>query len=163
MGEKSDMDGVSEQSEEIYQVAKDWWLKDAARLLPGEKGGATVFVLEFQDGCRYAGYANGRVFGGLADLMAGPLAPGSDEFVREHGRRMAYSVHCVASDLDRSRAIALRDELVSQAPGDAYVASGPAVTTSNCWLMEGEPEVKVLSFSEWAKAREIDDGTAIPE
>ena len=69
----------------------------------------------------------------------------------------------MASDLDHSRAIALRDELVSQAPGDAYVASGNAVTTPNCWLKEGEPEVKVLSFLEWTKAREIEDGTAIPE
>lgn len=163
MGEKSDMDSVRRQSEEMYLIASDWWREDDVRLLPGEKGRTTVFVMEFQDGCRYAGCTGGSVFGRLAELMAGPLAPGSDEFVREHGLQMAYLVHCVASDLDRSRATALRDELVSQAPGDAYVSSGSAVTTSNCWLKEGEPEVKVLSFSEWAKAREVDDGMAIPE
>lgn len=163
MSEKSDIDGVRGQSEEMYLIASDWWREDGVRLLPGEKGGTTVFVLEYQDGCRYVGCASRSVFGRLAELMAGPLAPGSDEFVREHGRRMAYLVHCVASNLDRSRAGELRDELVSQAPSDAYVVSGTAVTTSDCWLIEGEPEVKVLSFSEWAEARETEDDTAIPE
>ena len=163
MSEKSGTDSVRGQSEEMCLIASDWWREDGVRLLPGEKGRSTVFVLEFQDGCRYAGYSNEGVFGRLAELMAGVLAPGSDEFIREHGRRMAYSVHCVASDLDRSRARALRDELVSQAPGDAYVALGSAVTTAHCWLMEGEPEVKVLSFSEWAETRGSEDGTPIPE
>ena len=122
-----------------------------------------MFVVEFQDGCRYFGYTRKNVFGRLSELMGGPLDRGSNDFVREHGQRMVYLVQCVASELERSRAKELRDQLVSQAPGDVYVACGTTVTTSDCWLRECETEAEVLSFSEWTKTREIQHGAEDPE
>ena len=76
---------------------------------------------------------------------------------------MAYLVWCVASGLDRSRARELRDQLASQAPSDLYVADGTTVTASSCCLKKSASEAEVMSFSDWAKTREIHDGTGIPE
>ena len=41
---------------EMNLVARDWWGRDNPRLLPGECGGVTVFVMDFADGCRFYGY-----------------------------------------------------------------------------------------------------------
>ena len=73
--------------------------------------------------------------------------------MREHGQGMAYVVQCVASGLDLNCARALRDQLVSKAPRDVYVAYGATVTTCHCQLREDVLEVEVLSFSEWVKMR----------
>ena len=158
MRESFGIHGVPDRFVETHLVARDWWREDDTRLLPGEGGGATVFTVEFEDGCRYFGYTRKNVFGRLSELMGGPLDRGSDGFVREHGQRMAYLVYCVTSGMERSRARELRDQLVSQAPGDVYVACGTTVTTSDCWLRECETEAEVLSFSEWTKTREIQHG-----
>ena len=139
-------------------VARDWWRDDDARVLPGEESGTTVFVVEFQDGCQFFGYTHRSVFVRLGELMGGPLDRGSNDFVREHGRVMAYVVQCVRSSLDRSSARQLRDQLVSQAPGDVYVADGSTATTSACLLREGESEAEVMSFGEWVKTRENEAG-----
>ena len=86
--------------------------------------------------------------------MSGPLDLRSNDLVREHGQRMAYVVQCVSSSLDRSCAKQLRDQLVSQVPGDADETNGTTVTTSHCGLREGETEAEVMSFSEWTNTRE---------
>ena len=146
------------------RVARDWWRDDDARVLPGEESGTTVFVVEFQDGCQFFGYTHRSVFVRLGELMGGPLDRGSNDFVREHGRAMAYVVQCVRSSLDRSSARQLRDQLVSQAPGDVYVSDGATATTSHCGLREGETEAEVMSFGEWVKEFETQacgEGTEI--
>ena len=158
MGESFGIEGVPYRFVDIYLVARDWWREDDVRSLPGEESRTTVFVVDFRDGCRYFGYTRGSVFGRLSELMGGPLDRGSDGFVREHGRRMAYLVQCVASELERSRARELRDELVSQAPVGVYWADGATVTTSQCWLREGETDAQVMSFGEWMKTRENEAG-----
>ena len=151
------MDGTHKANEvgnglvDVGLVATDWWQENDNRLLPGEDGGATVFVVEYEDGCRYLGYTGRSVFGRLTELMGGPFERGSDEFVREHGQRMAYLVYCIASGMGRSCARKLRDALVSQAPVGVYWADGATITTSRCWLLEGETEVEEMTFAEWAK------------
>lgn len=163
MVEKISKDGIPDRSVEMDEVARDWWQDDDARLLPGEEGGATTFAVEFEDGCRYFGYTSGNVFRRLVDLMSSPLDGGSDAFVREHGEQMAYLVWCVASGLGEICAKDLRDELVSQAPGEVYVAHETTVTTSNCWLKEGGPHVEVMSFAEWMELQETEADGPIPE
>ena len=66
-------------------VVAQWWADDDVRLLPGEEGGTSVFVVEYEDGCRYLGYTGRSVVRRLSELMAGPFVRGSDAFVREHG------------------------------------------------------------------------------
>ena len=155
MRESFGIHGVPDRFVETHLVAREWWREDETRLLPGETGVATVFVVEYADGCRYFGYTRKNVFGRLTELMGGSFERGSHDFVREHGRAMAYVVQCVRSSLDRSSARQLRDQLVSQAPGDVYVSDGATATTSHCGLREGETEAEaeVLSFSEWIKTR----------
>ena len=149
--EKPDIAALQACPADQIRVARDWWRDDDARVLPGEESGTTV--VEFQDGCQFFGYTHRNVFVRLGELMGGPLDRGSNDFVREHGRAMAYVVQCVRSSLDRSSARQLRDQLVSQAPGDVYVSDGATATTSHCGLREGETEAEVLSFSEWIKTR----------
>ena len=144
-------------------VARDWWQEDDARLLPGEEAGTTVFAVAFQDGCWYFGYTSGSLFGRLCELRGDHLDRGADAFVRDHGQRMAYLVHCVASGLGESCAEKLRDQLMSQAPRDVYLVADTAVTTPDCWLGEEEPEVEVLSFSEWAKTNNYEANGGNPE
>ena len=52
-------------------VAKNWWRDDHFRSLPGEESQTTLFVVEFQDGCRHFGYTRGSVFGRLSELIGG--------------------------------------------------------------------------------------------
>ena len=158
MKEKPDITELLPSPADQIRVARDWWYHDGGRLLPGEERGHTVFVVDFYDGCKYVGYTRGSVFGRLSELMGGPLDRGSDGFVREHGQRMAYLVYCVTSGMERSCARQLRDELVSQAPVGVYWADGATVTTSRCWLREGETEAEVMSFGEWVKTRENEAG-----
>ena len=132
-------------------VVAQWWADDDVRLLPGEEGGTSVFVVEYEDGCRYLGYTGRSVVRRLSELMAGPFVRGSDAFVREHGQRVPYLVYCVESGLDKRQAQQLRDRLVSEAPVGVYWADGATLTTSRCRLREGEPEAEVMSFAEWAK------------
>ena len=152
---------MDEHGEEMFDAAgfvAEWWSENPAHLLPGEGGETTVFTVEFQDGCRYLGYTSGAVFVRLCELMGSPFDRGSNTFVREHCQLMAYLVHCVSSGLDRRSARGLRDRLVSQAPGDVYAACGTAVTTSDCLLRAGETEVEVISFAEWTKERDAQNG-----
>ena len=158
MGEKLKINGVPDGFADLGLLVSDWWQEHDGRPLPGEAGGITVFTIDFWDGCRFFDYTQGSVFGRLSELMGGPLDRGSDGFVREHGQRMAYLVQCVASELERSRARELRDELVSQAPVGVYWADGATVTTSRCWLREGETDAQVMSFGEWMKTRENEAG-----
>ena len=44
------------------QFAKDWSRDDAFRLLPGEEGDHTVFVVDFYDRCKVFGYTKEPVF-----------------------------------------------------------------------------------------------------
>ena len=108
MRESFGIHGVPDRFVETHLVAREWWREDETRLLPGETGVATVFVVEYADGCRYFGYTRKNVFGRLTELMGGSFERGSHDFVREHGQRMAYLVYCVTSGMERSCARQLR-------------------------------------------------------
>ena len=144
-------------------IAREWWRGDETRPLPGEAGMNTVFVVAYEDGCRYLGYTGRSVVRRLSELMAGPFVRGSDAFVREHGQRVPYLVYCVESGLDKRQAQQLRDRLVSEAPIGVYWADGATVTTSRCWLREGGTDAQVMSFGEWIKTREMQPSRAVSE
>ena len=147
----------------MSMVAREWWREDNSQLLPGEQAGTTVFAVQFQDGCCHVGYTNETVFVRLCELRGDPLDRGADTLVKEHVQRMVYLVHCVASGLEESCAKELRDQLVSRAPGDVYVAVGTMVTTSDCWLREGEPDAEVMSFAEWVTTNDSEANAGNPE
>ena len=134
MGGKFRIAGVPDRFVEMFVIAEEWWREDDSRLLPGEEGGSTVFVVDFADGCRYCGYTSAGVFSRLGELMGGPLDHGSNGFVTEHGRRMVYLVRCVASGMDEWKARALRNLLVSQAP-DEWAGSNDTTLVSTSWLL----------------------------
>ena len=146
---------------EQIKVARDWWRNVDARLLPGEEGRTTVFVVDFHDGCQYFGYTRKSVVARVASLMSESGDWGSNAFVRDHGGSVPYVVRCIASNLDQRQGRHLRDLLVAQAPGDVYVACGTTLTTSDCWLNEGGTEAEVMSFSEWIKTRETQTSTEV--
>ena len=56
-------------------------------MLPGEKGGSTVFEISFWDGCRYVGHTDSTVFECVDDLVASPLDERRSAFVAEHCAR----------------------------------------------------------------------------
>ena len=131
-------------------VAKEWW-RDGAMLLPGEAGGATVFEILYQDGCRHFGFTGMPVFDRLGELSSGVLDVRSSTFVTDHCRQVAYVVRCVASNLDRARARELRELLVAEAPDGALRIDGTTVMAPDCWVQDNDDRVDVMSFAEWAK------------
>ena len=70
------------------QLAKDWWSADRFRLLPGEKDGHTVFVIDFYDRCKYFGYTKEPVFYRAASLAAHIDRWAPNAFVMEHTARV---------------------------------------------------------------------------
>ena len=55
MAETFGIEGVPDRFVDAFMTARHWWGEDDSRLLPGEEGGTTVFLVEFADGCRYCG------------------------------------------------------------------------------------------------------------
>ena len=126
--------GVPAWFVDMFLTAQNWWREEDSRMLPGEEGGTTVFLVEFADGCRYCGHTSEGVFSRLRELMGGPFDSGTNDFAMEHGRRMVYVVRCVASGMGEGKARALRNLLVSQAP-DAWAGSnGTTLEYAGCWL-----------------------------
>ena len=120
-------------------------------LLPGEDDGATVFEILFQDGCRYFGFTGTSVFERLVELSNGLVDVQSNSFVSEHCRQMSYFVRCVASNLERGVGRELRELLVAEAPDGVSRIDGTKAMSAKCWLKEGEDDVEVMTFAEWAK------------
>ena len=153
MSEESGTGVVGVGFVDMNLMATEWWREDRKRLLPGEAGGATVFVVEFQDGCCYFGYTGRSVVARLGELLGGSYDWGSDDFMTRHSKEMPYVVRCVASNLDRYQARSLRNLLVSMAPRDDYEGKSTAAVSSRCWLREGDSDgagdVEVMTFAEW--------------
>ena len=145
------IDGVPDSLAEMNLAARDWWLGDDARLLPGEVGGVTVFEILYEDGCRYFGYTGKSVLERLAELSNGLVDVRSNGFVSEHCRQLAYVMRCVASNLDQGGARELRELLVAEAPDEDLRIDGTTVMSPACRLKEGDDGVEVMSFAEWAK------------
>ena len=61
--------GVPAWFVDVFVTAQNWWQDDDSRLLPGEEGATTVFLVEFADCCRYCGYTSEGVFSRLRELM----------------------------------------------------------------------------------------------
>lgn len=127
-------------SAELFQLARDWWRDDDARLLPGEEGGRTVFVVDFRDGCRYFGYTRGSVFNRVASLLCELEGSGANPFAVQHAARIPYVVRCVATRLSESQARQLRRLLVSESPGRLTQVGGAVARSVSCWLTEETPE-----------------------
>ena len=151
MVEKLGIDSFSDRPVDAHLVARDWWLENDARLLPGEVDAVTVFEILYQDGCRYFGFTGASVFERLVELSNGLVDVRSNGFVSEHCRQMSYVVRCVASNLDRGGARELRELLVAEAPDGGLRIDGTTVMSPACWLKEGDDGVEVSSFAEWAK------------
>ena len=147
-------EGVPGPSSDALMTARHWWREDAARMLPGEKGGSTVFEISFWDGCRYVGHTDSTVFECVDDLVASPLYERRSAFVAEHCARMGSVVRCIASDLDGVAAAELRDELVLQAPDAMRRVDGVGLEVPGCFLAEVPVEPVRMSFAEWIKTRE---------
>ena len=157
MGDKLKIDGVLDGPADLSVFAIDWWQGDDGRLLPGEASGFTVFVVEFQDGCRYVSCTGLSVFVVLTELMCGSPVHGSGDFVKEHCREMAYVVRCVASDLAEAAAVELVDRLVLAAPERLLRllgSRGQVLEDAECFLGKNAPGLVTMSFAEWAKTRE---------
>ena len=152
-GEKSKIDGVLDRSADLGLLASDWWQENDGRLLPGEAGGVTVFEILYQDGCRYFGFTGTSVFERLVELSNGLVDVRSNSFVGEHCRRLSYVVRCVASNLDRGTGRELRELLVSEAPDGVSRIDGTTAMSPKCWLKEGDDDVEVMTFPEWAKTK----------
>ena len=82
------------------QFAKDWWSADRFRLLPGEEGAHSVFVIDFYDRCKFFGYTKEPVFHRAASLAARIDSWGPNAFVMEHAARVPYTIHCIKSGLN---------------------------------------------------------------
>ena len=147
-GSSENESGVPAWFVDMFATAQHWWRQDDSRLLPGEEGSATVFVIAFADGCRYCGYTSEGVFTRLRELFGGPFDSGTNDFVMEHGRQIVYVVRCVASGMDEGQARALRNLLVSQAPDEWTGTNSTTLEHAGCWLsgkVIGEEKYSVQS------------------
>lgn len=138
---------------DVAAFISQWWEKADVRRLPGEDGGHTVFVIEFWDGCRVFDHTAGGVMARVADLGCGPVDHWRDEFVSEHVAQTVYAVRCIASNLEAEDARALRDLLVSEAPGDVRKSRGRAVEVRGCPLGKDPVPAVSMTFGEWVKSR----------
>ena len=154
MNQESEIDGVSARSVDSSMTARDWWREDAAMVIPGERGGVTVFELAFWDGCRHLDHTDSTVFERVDDLVASPFDERRSAFVAEHCARMGAVVRVVASNLDGVAAAELRDELVLHAPEGMRRVDGVGLEARECFLSEVPPDPLVMSFAEWVKTRE---------
>ena len=143
-----EIDGAPGRLAEMNLVARDWWSGAEARLLPGEAGGVTVFVIDFADGCRFFGYTGSRVFDRVSALVMKRGAYTANEFVSDHAVRVPYVVRCVASGLGRGDARELRSFLVLLGPSSSAWAGRSVVQSACCWLTDDEVVGDSLPFSE---------------
>ena len=144
---ESRIDGIPDRFIEAFTTARDWWSGADARLLPGEAGGVTVFVIDFADGCRFFGYTGSRVFDRVSVLVTKRGAYMANEFVSDHAVRVPYVVRCVASGLGRSDARELRNFLVLLGPSRSAGAGRSVVESASCWLADDEVVGDSLPFS----------------
>ena len=70
MNESPELTKVLACLAEQIKFARDWWRNVDARLLPGEEGRTTVFVVDFHDGCQFFGYTRKSVVARVASLMS---------------------------------------------------------------------------------------------
>ena len=124
-----------DHSAEHAQLAKDWWRGEMLRLLPGEEGDHTVYVIDFYDRCKYFGYTREPVFYRAASLAAHIASWGTNSFVEEHAAQVPYAIRCIKSGINDLQARRLRDMLAAQAPENVLSGRGCVVQTPNCWLM----------------------------
>ena len=149
MAENCGMEVVADQVLDTHLVARNWWGRDNPRLLPGEWGGVTVFVMDFADGCRYFGYTGWPVFDRVSALVMKRGAYATNHFVSDHGAMVPYVVRCVASGLGRGDARHLRDFLVLLGPSRSAGAGRSVVESAGCWLAEDDAVGDSLPFSEF--------------
>ena len=133
----------------MHLVARDWWSGANSRMLPGEIGGVSVFVIEFADRCHSFGYTGSRVFGRVSTLVMKGGAYPANAFVSGHAARVPYLVKCVASGLGRGDARELRDSLVVLGPSNSVRAGRSVVESACCWLADDEVVGDSLPFSEF--------------
>ena len=147
MGERLSIGAEADRCVQLATIAKDWWVEDENRLLPGERGAVTVFVIDFADGCHFFGYTGSRVFDRVSALVTKRGAYTANEFVSDHAVRVPYVMRCVASGLGRSDARQLRDFLVSLGPSRSAGAGRSVVESVCCWLAEDDAGGDSLPFS----------------
>ena len=133
----------------------EWWDSAEGRRILGEKGGYTVFAVEFWDGCRFFDYTQGSVFERVSELGFGPVEVWRNNFVSEHMGQMAYVVGCVAVDLAVTDALELVTRLVVAAPRGMELRGRGVLEHLECFLGDNALEPVTMSFGEWVKAREL--------
>ena len=141
----------------------EWWENAEGRRLVGEKGGYTVFAVEFWDGCRYFGVTDMSVLDAVDDLVASPFLERRSLFVSDHCGQMGYVVRCVGSDLAQELAEQLRSDLVSQLAVDSDSNEAGVVVGDGC-VFAAVPKAPVrMSIGDWMKALEQGVSGEIPE
>ena len=137
------------------ELSSDWWRDERTRLLPGEEGDPTVYVVDFYDQCKYFGYTLEPVFYRAAPLAAATRVDDTSQFVQEHAVQVPYVIRCVKSGLNGMQARRLRDLLVAKAPQNVSAARQAIVETENCWLKEvqAQPSKGQEEGEEWPPFR----------
>lgn len=149
------VDGFAEPVDAAAAFVTEWWENAEGRRLLGEKGGYTVFAVEFWDGCRFIDYTEGSVFERVSELGFGPVEVWRNNFLSEHMGQMAYIVRCVDSDLTVAKAVELVTRLVVAAPAGMVPVGRGALEHAACFLGEHALEPVTMSFGEWVKTREM--------
>ena len=141
----------------------EWWENAEGRRLVGEKGGYTVFAVEFWDGCRYFGVTDMSVLDAVDDLVASPFLERRSLFVSDHCGQMGYVVRCVGSDLAQELAEQLRSDFVSQLAVDSDSNEAGVVVGDGC-VFAAVPKAPIrMTIGDWMKAREQSFSGEIPE
>ena len=131
--------------------------------LPGEEGGASVFAIEFWDGCSYFGVTDMSILDAVDDLVATPFLERRTLFVSDHCGQMGYVVRCVGSDLDQEIAEQLRSDLVHQSSVDSDSKEAGVVVGDGCVFAEVPKAPVRMTIGDWMQAREQGVSGEIPE
>ena len=117
----------------IADFSLEWWWEETYRLLPGEEGNHTVYVIHFYDRCKYFGYTRDSIFYRAAMLAARATGGDTNQFVEAHANQIPYAIRCIKSGLIDLQAKLLRDMLVAQAPDNIASGQRTVVQTSKRW------------------------------
>ena len=123
---------TEEEIDRIERHQKEFRGKTLAARLPGETGGFSVYLIAFDDGCRYYGHTS-QVIAWRVDNLCNAEADDGIPYLFIHDQSMGKTLSCLASGLPNSgAALSARRKTVAQAQKDLEWEQNPAAPPHRC-------------------------------
>ena len=122
---EKEMDRIDRQQKEFRE-------KTQAARLQGETGGFSVYLIAFDDGCRYYGHTS-QVIAWRVENLCNPQRDDGIPYLFVHDQNMGKTLSCLESGLPNSgAALSARRKAVAQARKDLEWEQNPAAPPHRC-------------------------------